>query len=310
MGKRKRRNKKGKIKCRYCGRYIDAAKTKTHECNAKGESKSYWRAWKESNPDLAVKYPTFEAYDKALIDGDIIDKFNPHGPYDFDPDANGQPAMDTEQASEPGPGDMGADVQGNALESGYHDAGNDDQPIDAGGAISAELGLIQTAPEETPAMIGPDSVSQDQHEKPPPSSMLETLKEGAGDIVQGSLDTLRFTHKNRAWMFFVELQHSLKMYVFNADDRGSRFKLSKRDKKLISESYQATFGDSPLLKLKVEGTGEWANHAIVADWEVYGDFYINNIWGAIDRGKFIYNKIQERKKKKEQEAIDANLSQG
>ena len=308
---KKRSSKKGKIKCRYCGRYINAAKIKTHECKGKGESKAYWRSWKESNPDLAVKYPTFEAYDKALIDGDISDQFNPHGPTDFGPDAVGEPAMGTEQATEPGPGGMGADVPDQPLETeAIQFEGDTDQYTGAGGVVSAEIGLIDTgtAPETlSSTMVGLDSALENRDEKP---SMSESLKAGAGVIMEGAMDTLRFTHKNRAWMFFVELQHTLKMYLFNADDRGTRFKLSKRDKKLISESYQATFGDSPLLKLKVEGTGEWANHAIVADWEVYGDFYLNNIWGAVDRGKFIFNKIQERKKRKEQERIAAEMEKG
>lgn len=299
MGKRKRKSRKGKIKCRFCGRYIHAEKIKTHECGNKSEAKGAWRNWKESNPDLCIKYPTFEAYDKALMDGDISDKFNAWGPLDFEPDEPGEPVMGSEPVGEPGTNGMAADVPGFPLETAQdQDTGNTDKHASAAGAVSAEIGLIDLQATETATQESVEGALENQHEKP---SMSETIKEGAGALVTGSLDALRFTHKNRAWMFFVELQHSLKMYLFNADERGSRFKLSKRDKKLISESYQATFGDSPLLKLKVEGTGEWANHAIVADWEVYGDFYLNNIWGAVDRGKFVYKKIQERKRKKQEQ---------
>lgn len=283
--------------CRYCNKKKEEKNFARHRCIGKEESKEYWRRWKEDYPGEHSKYPTFEAYDQALLEGSLSPHGNPYGPPDPHDPPPGESDMGYEQDSEPGIQEVDTGSEGIPLEDR---APTDDtiQYIGSPGPVTQEVQDL-TQKEETPPSVG----------------MADALKEGL-HIAKGGVDeVIKYTAKNRSWMFIVQVVHSVQMFVFNAKERNTDFKLTKRHKKLLSEAYQATFGDSPLANLKVTGQGEWANHIVVAQWDVYGDFYIENLWGLVDRGKWIRDKIKARSERKrnerEQEDIDhENISQG
>ena len=290
-----------KLRCRFCNRKIAVTKYTRHSCNDKKIARANYGDWQHEHRDdksTIDRFPTFEAWDRAILDGTVVYPQYPYSPGSIEATTYGESDLDSD-------GDAAVDDFGNeglVLEQGTEWTGavSDAQPVATDG------GFIRPSDQDVIASKTP----AEEGEK-------TTLKDTAEAITSGAIDVskaLKISLKEKGWLPIVAGVHELIMWTFDAKRRNVIFRLSKQQKKILCASYQATLGDSPLLKLKTTGQGEYDVHIAVGYIEVYGEFCMANVEGAIGRGKGlwkIWGDRQERKKKekKVQEKIEQEVQE-
>ena len=280
-----------KLKCRFCRRSITTTRYIRHLCNKKKEAKVYHDGWKLEHRDDKVtinKYPTFESWDQGILDGTVYYPSYPFCPPGILEDEHEQQTLDNDDSD--GKDDFGN--EGVIAEQGseWKRENDDSKPINPNGG-----GLIK------PSEQSWEPQEEDEYNTKAEPSLKATAEKVIASGVQGVQDlkeTFRISAKEKAWLPVVAGVHEALMWAFEAKNKQTYFKLTRAQKKILTASYQATLGDSPFLKLKTKGAGEYDVHVIVAYIEIYGEFGMTNLDGAIDRGQGLWSKWQKRSKER------------
>jgi hypothetical protein len=287
-----------KMRCRFCRRKLPPTKYVRHSCNHKKEAKGYYENWKQEHRDDVTtvnKYPTFEAWDLATLDGNLVYPAYPFSPPSLSSSSDGE--QDVDSVSDSSGADW--DDQGIVLEQGTEWTRQDDKPQ----YFDSNRGTLIKPSERKYE----DEEEEETEEKPKVS--LKDTASGIISTVSEISQQIKISTKEKGWLPIVAGVHELIMWAFEAKNRKAYFKLTKEQKKILSASYQATFGDSPLMKLKTTGQGEYDVHIVVANIEVYGEFMMGNVEGAIDRTQGLWTKWQKRsEKKKRQKQIQEEVT--
>lgn len=277
----------GLMRCRFCQRRLPPTKYVKHLCKNKKEARAHhenWRHEHRDDPDTLNRFPTFEAWDRAILDGNLVVASYPWAPPLLGSDADGE----SDVADGDGTGGADSGDEGVVAKQGDEWANPDDNAkpdgADGGGFVRPSERDIGEGEEDTEAP-----------ERPSLKKVAEGIASAAIDVGQ----SIRITPREKGWLPIVAGVHELIMWFFKGKDRRTYFKLNKDQKKILTASYQATFGDSPLLKLKTQGQGEYDVHVAVASIEVYGEFIMSNVDGGIERGKSLWHKFKTKKKEKE-----------
>jgi hypothetical protein len=85
------------------------------------------------------------------------------------------------------------------------------------------------------------------------------------------------------------------MWAAKAKERGTSFKLTKVEVKRLTHSLYATFGESPLSKLKVDGSGPFDEHVAGVAADIYLEWTLDNAEGFFDRYDDIRTRLEKRK---------------
>lgn len=275
-----------KLQCRFCRRKLAPTKYVRHACNNKKKARAYYEEWRNEHRDDRIttnKYPTFEAWDIGILDGALVYPIYPYAPPSLSTPNDGiEDVGDSDDSGETIEGDN----TGVVLEQGTEWTTQDDKPK----SMYADGSTFITKP-------------SDQDKESETEKKGTSLKDTAeGLISKGAevIDVIKISTKEKGWLPIIAGVHEGIMWAFKGKERNSYFKLNRNQKKILTASYQATFGDSPLLKLKTQGQGEYDVHIVVANIEVYGEFIMANIEGGMDRGQGVWNKWQEKAKKKKE----------
>jgi hypothetical protein len=120
---------------------------------------------------------------------------------------------------------------------------------------------------------------------------LRDIRAVGEEIAEG----LRLSAHDRGWLIPVRSFHALLMWGAKAKERGTAFKLTKEDVKRLTHSLYATFGESPLSKLKVQGTGPFDEHIAGVAADVYLEWTLDNTEGFFERYDDMRVKLESRR---------------
>jgi len=273
--------------CRFCNRKIPVTKYVRHACKDKKIARDWYAEYRarvlaDGTPDMLMvleKYPTFHAWDLAIVMGEISYPDYPYSPISVESSSTEQSDMDdgedTTEASEEEP------EGGLLVHPERQSEGGFGEP-----RIDDSKGLRPSDRKEEGLIKRPTLKSTAEHVAAKFIDMKDEVK-------------VRISSKEKGWLPIVSIQHGLQMAIFKAKQRGTKFALTREQKKILAHSCYATFGESPLSKLKVTGEGEYDVHIAVTAIEVYGEFWAENYEGLIETGAGIWKRIKKVKKKVE-----------
>jgi len=279
--------------CRFCNRKIPVTKYKRHACNDKKIARDWYAEYRarvlaDGTPDMLLdleRFPDFHSWDLAIVTGALHYPDYPYSPIAVAPSAFGQQSLDD-----------GEGVTGTGKEE-HEGAGLLVHPGQA-----SEGGFGEPRLDDAEEHLRP-SERAEEGEKKTLKQTAEHVAARAIDVVDGISEKIkvRISLKEKGWLPIVSIQHGIQMALFKAKDNNTKFKLSRDQKKILAHSCYATFGESPLSKLKVDGDTDLDVHIVIAAIDVYGEFWAENYGGLMESGSSIWKKIKNRKGKKDVE---------
>lgn len=279
---------KSKRKCEFCRKPIDTIKWSSHRCKGRLASFDFYNEWKGNvDEDMLKRYPQHDSWLEALTKGEIHVPDHPLSPQEF-------------PSSSEGVKDVGDNAGGSSGDQGVStvEVSQERQPK---GSVAdpGSTGLIKPS----------DLIKKAGEKYETAATVVSTIKDAYTGVEEP--EQIRFSPRERGWLGAIALFHTVEQFLTKAKEKKTAFSLDKKQKKRLAASAVARWGECPLAKnLKVEGTGEYAVHPIVAFTEVYGEHVLENHGYIFDRGKSAFDKIREwrdklRSRKKEKKKEDA-----